>query len=255
MIEITPQTALYGIIGDPVKHSKSPTLQNHFFHSAGIDSIYFPFQVKKENLGTVLKGFRCFEELKGFNVTVPHKETISLYLDEIDPAAKTIGAVNTVQIENGKWIGYNTDWYGVKKTLELYRLTSESSVLIIGAGGASRSVIYALQAFGIQHISITNRTSEKSQTLAASFGIQHIDFTEHREKADSYDWIINTTTLGFSDLLPVFQKETVYFDLKYYLGSPPADHFIDGKEMLLHQGARAFEIWTGQKADLQGLKI
>lgn len=244
-MNIDTKTQIYGIIGDPVVHSKSPAMQNNFFEDSGINAVYLAFHVTADNLPDVIAGFKKIEELRGFNVTVPHKVEIMKYLDETDPVAQKIGAVNTVVVNNGKWIGYNTDWYGVFKTLEENKISADAKTLIIGAGGASNGVIYGLQQFGISDIDITNRTMEKAATAAKQFNIGVTDFASYKDKLDDYQMIVNTTTVPFNELVLTFNKNVVYFDLKYYLESMP-DFCIDGKTMLYYQGAKAFELWTGE---------
>ena len=246
-MNIDTKTQLYAIIGDPVEHSKSPAMQNEFFNNSGINAVYLAFHVKCEDLPDVVAGFKKLKELRGFNVTVPHKVEIMKYLDEIDSVAKKIGAVNTVVIDdNGKWLGYNTDWYGVFKTLEENKVSRDVKTLIIGAGGAANGVVYGLQEFGISDIAITNRTAEKAEVIAKLFDIKTLDFTSYKDKLNEYQLIINTTTIPFGKMVADFKKDAVYFDLKYYLESTP-DFCIDGKTMLHYQGVKAFEYWTGEK--------
>lgn len=244
-MNIDTRTQIYGIIGDPVAHSKSPAMQNKFFEDSGINAVYLAFHVTADNLPDVIAGFKKIEELRGFNVTVPHKVEIMKYLDETDLVAQKIGAVNAVVVNNGKWIGYNTDWYGVFKTLEENKISVNAKTLIIGAGGASNGVIYGLQQFGISDIDITNRTMEKAAAAAKQFNIGITDFASYKDKLDDYQMIVNTTIVPFNELVLTFNKNVVYFDLKYYLESMP-DFCIDGKTMLYYQGAKAFELWTGE---------
>jgi shikimate dehydrogenase len=222
-------------------------MQNEFFNNAGINAVYLAFHVKCEDLPDVVAGFKKLKELRGFNVTVPHKVEIMKYLDEVDSVAKKIGAVNTVVIDdNGKWLGYNTDWYGVFKTLEENNVSRNLKTLIIGAGGAANGVVYGLQEYGISDIAITNRTAEKAEVIAKQFDIKTLDFTSYKDKQNEYQLIINTTTIPFGKMVADFKKDAVYFDLKYYLESTP-DFCIDGKAMLYYQGVKAFELWTGKK--------
>ena len=245
-MNIDTKTQLYAIIGDPVEHSKSPTMQNEFFNNAGINAVYLAFHVKGEDLPDVVTGFKKLKELRGFNVTVPHKVEIMKYLDEVDSVAKKIGAVNTVVINNGKGFGYNTDWYGVFKTLEENKVSRDVKTLIIGAGGAANGVVYGLQEYGISDIAITNRTAEKAEVIAKLFDIKTLDFASYQDKLNEYQLVINTTTIPFGQMIADFKKDVVYFDLKYYLESTP-DFCIDGKTMLHYQGVKAFEYWTGEK--------
>ena len=144
LIEINHNTKIVGLIGHPIKHSRSPILHNYAFNKAELDYVYLPFDIASTNLKDALKGMVALS-VKGFNVTVPHKERIVEYLDELSDGAKIVNAVNTVVIDNGKLHGYNTDVYGIIQTLEPFREEiAGKTVSVFGAGGAARAVIYAL---------------------------------------------------------------------------------------------------------------
>lgn len=246
---IDAETKLYGIIGDPVSHSKSPHMHNAAFDFRSINAVYLAFNIKKEKLADALSGLKNITELKGFNVTVPHKTAVMEYLDAVDDVASVIGSVNTVKNENGLWKGYNTDYYGVVKTLENNGLDNNAKVLVIGAGGASPAVIYALQEYGFKQIDIVNRTESTAAELSAKFNIGLISFNDYREKSSDYGFIINTTTLSFSELLDNFYDDAVYFDLKYYKEAGTLiKKYIDGKDMLLYQACLSHKVWFDREA-------
>ncbi len=150
----------FGIIGDPISHSLSPSMHNTAFRELKIKAVYGAFEVKRENLKEAVEGIRALN-IKGISVTIPHKSSIFEFLDEVDPIALEIGAVNTVINKDGKLKGYNTDWIGVLKAFENRRIDiKERKVVIIGAGGASRAIIYAMKKGGAKEIEVYNRTLE-----------------------------------------------------------------------------------------------
>src|SRR5665647_2700789 len=164
-MKITINTKLYAVIGDPIAQSLSPQLHNGLFKTSQIDALYLPVEVKSENLEKLIDGFRLLN-FGGFNITKPHKMAIMKYLDEIDPLAEKIGAVNTVVCRDGKMIGYNTDGFGFIKSIEnkLGNIQKEElSILILGCGGAVKSVAMALAHWGIKKVIISNRTFEKAE--------------------------------------------------------------------------------------------
>lgn len=238
------------IIGDPVEHSRSPLMHNAAFRFMGINAVYLALPVKHEDLPIVIPGLKKMP-LLGMNVTIPHKTAIIPFLDELSDEALTIKAVNTIENQNGKWIGHNTDWYGVFKTLELNKIRASCRTLVIGAGGATNGVVYGLLKYGIDSISVTNRTMAKAEEIARIFPVNLVHYDRYQNQLDQYDLIINTTSIGFNELIPQFHPARFYFDLKYYSGQIDIPNYIDGNLMLLYQGARAFEIWIGQDAPVE----
>ncbi len=250
---ITATSDLYLLIGHPVSHSLSPIFQNRAFNHYKINAVYIAINIEKEDFEYVIKTFKKLD-IKGINVTIPYKIDIIKYLDEIDNEAKIVNSVNTIKIKEKKWIGYNTDWYGVIKTLEKNKIKKDCNVLIIGAGGATNGVVFGLQHYGIKNITITNRSIEKAKEISNRFYINLIDFTEYLNKINNYNFIINTTSIEFSKLINKIDKDCIYFDIKYYSKPLETNKFINGEEMLLYQGAKAFEIWTGISPDIEILK-
>lgn len=250
---ITAMTKPCFIIGNPVEHSKSPIFQNEAFKYYNIDSVYLALNVAKENLDAVVRALKCLT-IFGLNVTIPYKADIMNYCDELSDDAAKIKAVNTIEIKEGKWIGHNTDWYGVYKTLEINKILKDINVLIIGSGGATNGVVYGLKKYGIKKITLTNRTREKALEIKNLFDLKLLDYSDYKKTLSDYDLIINTTSVEFGDLVDVFDDRIVYFDLKYYKGRVDTPKYIDGSLMLLYQGAKAFEIWTGLTAPVEVMK-
>ena len=258
-MSIDGKTELYGIIGNPVRHSLSPAMHNAGFATMGMNWVYVPMEVtdiKKGMIGLQALGF------KGVSVTVPHKAAVIQYLDEIDPVAEMIGAVNTLLFRKnskGKTVvrGFNTDWLGANTALaEMIKLQG-SRVLVIGAGGAAKAVGFGLVQAGSKVI-IANRTAETGEKLAQWLGC---DFLPLDGVGDlTADVLINTTSVGMepdNDAIVVppvsLQQFSVVMDIVYaplqtrllQEAKAAGCETIDGLSMLLYQGAAQFKIWTG----------
>ena len=269
-MNITVNTKMYAVIGDPIAQSLSPQLHNGLFEANGIDAIYFPVEVKSENLEKLVQGFRLMN-FGGFNITKPHKLDIMKYLDELDPLAQKIGAVNTVVYRDKKMIGYNTDGFGFIKSIEKKlgkKAKEELTILILGCGGAVKSVAMALADWGIKKVIIANRTLSKADELIEQINenwpgkAQAISMEESELKKvlPNADLIVNGTSLGMNDAperTPIakelLKKDIFVYDMIY---SPPMTQLLkdakaagaqteNGLEMLLYQGLLAFELWTG----------
>lgn len=268
-MEITSETRALGLLGHPIAHSKSPEMMNAALQSAGQPYVYLAYDVAPGELKEVVSGFRY--TMCGWNVTIPHKVTIIPYLDELDHFAKEIGAVNTVVVREGACIGYNTDGIGYVRSLEeeTNLKWDQSSVLIIGAGGAARAVGYALAQAGVQQITIANRTFEKGKRLADHLSrftmTSAVSLDQCKKELDKSTLIINTTSVGMFphlDETPIsgswISSGQVVSDLIYHpretlllQEARKRGAFIHtGLGMLVHQAAVAFELWTGQAAPL-----
>lgn len=264
---------IIGVIGHPIKHSYSPLMHNIAMELEGLDYIYLPFDVPDSNLKDAMKGVVALG-IVGLNVTVPHKEKIVQYLNDVSEEASVIGAVNTIVNENGLLHGYNTDVNGVFATLSEYKdELNEANVSIIGAGGASRSVLYTLiRHFNPAKINIINRTIEKAEVLKDYFAEKMIyeninayelvppDLTEVLQESKL---IVNTTSIGMhpetddSPLASVdaFNDGQIVFDVIYNpiktkflsLAEQAGARTVNGLRMFVEQGAKAFEIWTGEE--------
>ena len=266
---------LTGIIGDPISHSLSPLMHFEAFKALKIKGAYVPFHVLPEELSNFMTLFKKWN-FRGLNVTVPHKEAILKFCDTITKEAKAVNAVNTLIIKNGKITGTNTDVYGYEKILRDSRFpTKGKRACILGAGGAARAVLQALYQLKIKVVFISNRTEEKALTLQKEFSHLSIRVVPWREDClrdllPEIDLLINATSLGLKN-----KSDPFYLRLPTYLSSdslvsdlvyrPQITPFLKvaqkrklkiltGEGMLLHQGARAFELWTGKKAPLSAMK-
>jgi 3-dehydroquinate dehydratase / shikimate dehydrogenase len=254
---ISRRTRAYGVIGNPIGHSLSPQLQNAGFRARSIDAVYLPFLVRD------LKDF-CSSiaalRMKGFSVTLPHKETILRYLDDCDELAKSIGAVNTVSVRsNGKLIGYNTDYVGVLRALERRVPLRGSRVLIFGAGGVARAVAFALSRARAS-VAICARRPEQARSLAQAARGEAI--ARKHLRSEFFDAIVNATPVGMHpgiERSPLEARELncrLLFDTIYrprvtklmQLAARRGIETISGVEMFVAQGTAQWEIWTGQRA-------
>ncbi|MBN3525850.1 shikimate dehydrogenase [Paenibacillus apiarius] len=262
-------TALYAVIGDPIKHSKSPLMHNAALRSMNVNGIYAAFHVLPHELEQAVQGIRALG-IGGVNVTIPHKERVMAYLDDIDESAQVIGAVNTIVRRGGKLIGYNTDGLGYVRSLkeEMMPDLSAARILLIGSGGAARGIAYALLKEGCQELSIANRTVERAQALAddlSPYGqIRVVPLLEAPDiDAEQADIVINTTSVGMHpdvEAIPLnpdwLQAHLIVSDIVYN----PLDTALlqaarrtgcrthSGLGMFVYQGAIAFEMWTGKQA-------
>jgi 3-dehydroquinate dehydratase / shikimate dehydrogenase len=255
--KVTRDARIYGVIADPVRHSISPAVHNRAFQARRTDAVYLPFLVK----GTQLKDFLSLAgklPLSGFSVTIPHKQKIIRYLDQIDPLARRIGAVNTVWRKAGKWRGTNTDVQGVTAPLERHVRLGKSSVLVVGNGGAARGAAFALASAGAK-LAVSGRNLDRVRALAKACGAEPL--SREQAEARTFDVLIHATPLGmypridqcfFDGRVPAsLVFDMVYNPLETVLTRKAKDQgatVIPGIEMFLEQAARQFEIWTGDKA-------
>jgi 3-dehydroquinate dehydratase/shikimate dehydrogenase len=250
-------THVYGVIADPVGHSKSPVIHNRAFQARRMDAVYLPFLVGSPHLNEWMKLATTLPVL-GFSVTIPHKQKIVRYLDVVDPVAKRIGAVNTVWRKAGKWRGMNTDVEGVLKPLSRHVRPKGSSILIAGYGGAARAAAIALADAGAQII-ITGRNAARAAKLARVVKADVVSIKE--AQTQEYDVLIHATPVGMSPkpnetLFPNRVPAEVVLDMVYNphetlllkQAREQGCTVIHGAEMLLEQAARQFEIWTGESA-------
>ena len=268
MQTITGKTQLLGVIGDPVAHSLSPLMHNAAISTLGVDYVYVPFAIKPENLESAIAGFEAIG-VQGFSITIPHKQAIIPYLNEITDKAKLVGAVNTVWRTKSGWSGTNTDVEGFVAPLRaLTRPWSKVTPLILGHGGAARAVIVGLLELGCPEVKIIGRNLEKLKHFKQSW-----ENTPLADKIKVYFWddlaylltqaelLVNTTPVGMAphrDRSPIeaalwkhLPQNAIAYDLIY---TPNPTLFltqaqelgaviIDGLEMLVQQGAAALKIW------------
>ncbi|MCE5194200.1 MAG: shikimate dehydrogenase [Nitrospiraceae bacterium] len=266
-MRISAKTKVIALFGYPVEHSLSPSMHNTAFKHLKLDFCYVCFSVKPDELKNAAKAIKALS-LTGVNVTVPHKEKIMPFLDEIDAEAAFIGAVNTVVNENGKLKGYNTDGRGFMKSVSKAGITVKNKrVLVIGAGGASRAVCYYLGQKALKLI-IFDVNNKKSNNLAND--LKEISPNIHSIKEitnlEDIDLIINATPLGLknSDPMPLdiklIKRNHIVCDLIYkktkFLASASKKgcKTMSGLGMLLWQGVFAFELWTGKKPPVDLMK-
>ena len=252
---------VFGVIGYPVSHSLSPVMHNAALRHLGISAVYGAFEVRPEELEAAISGVRALG-IGGLSVTVPHKEAVMSFLDEIDPVAERIGAVNTVVNREGRLFGTNTDWLGVRRSLEEAGVElSGKRAVVVGAGGAARAVVYALRELGAE-VEIYNRTVEKAERLARDFGGRAYPLSEIVRA--SGEIIIQTTSVGLKSRespVPeeVFKNFRVAMDIVYV---PLKTRFlveaaaagcktIDGLKMLVYQGAEQFRLFTGYEPPVE----
>lgn len=266
---INGKTQLLGLFGWPVSHSFSPAMHNAALAAAGLNVVYLPLATSPDGLETAVSALSALN-FRGVNVTVPHKQTIIPMLDEIDPAAAAIGAVNTVIIsENGRLLGKNSDWLGFMADLAALNVDVRGrDCVIFGAGGSARAVAYGLaQAGGMVHI--VARRPEQAEELAAAMGLPRTTIapaTMDDVVALTAPLLVNSTPLGMHpheegtiwDSKRPFAPNTFVYDLVY---NPTETRFMrqaraagcqaaNGLGMLLRQGAFSFEWWTGVAPDL-----
>jgi shikimate dehydrogenase len=265
----TVTTKMVILLGNPLGHSVSPAMHNHVFKKLGMDYCYMPVEVNEENLEKVFSGLTRMN-VAGFNVTIPHKIRIMQYLDELDPLAATIGAVNTICVKNSKTKGYNTDGEGFIRSLaeETQISPKGKRFFLLGCGGAARAIAMTLAFHGADKIIICNRTTAKAHALASEINGKIGNCAEVAEQTaisqakflSSCDVLINSTNLGMhpkEDVLPIDESllmpHLVVADIVYnplttrLLQSAKAKGcaIVPGLGMLIYQGAAAFKLWTG----------
>jgi 3-dehydroquinate dehydratase / shikimate dehydrogenase len=255
--ELTHRTRIYGVIGDPVGHSLSPLLHNTGFNARKIDAVYLPFLVK--DLRDFLRAIPEFG-LRGFSVTIPHKQSILRHLKECDPIAAEIGAVNTVMVRrDGSLFGCNTDHIGILRAIEKKLALAGSRVLIFGAGGVARAAAFALSKAGA-NVAICARREKAARELAKAVAGKVVP--RRALRGESFDAILNATPIGMhphdriSPLSPQELNCRVVMDLinrpektqLLKLAARKGIATISGVEMFIPQGVAQWELWTGQRA-------
>lgn len=276
--------SLYGIFGNPLTHSLSPAMQERAFSCLGIQARYLVLSLEKKRFLSVLSKAERLP-LKGFNVTIPYKETVLSSLDHVSTEASRIGAVNTVYRQGKRWVGTNTDVFGFLESLrrDAHFLPRGKSAVVLGAGGAARAAVYGLASAEVREISVFNRDQQRAKRLVRSF---HKFFPKTELKAGglgdggisnavfSADLVVNATSIGLKagEGLPVSERliprvsrkvsKKLFYDLIY---SPAETVFLEtakrrghavlnGAGMLVYQGAKAFEYWTGRKAPVSEMR-
>lgn len=274
---ISPATRLCAVIGNPVGHSLSPALHNAAFNALGLDFVYVAFKV--EDLKSAVCGMRALHNFRGMSVTIPHKIEIIDYLDEVAEVDRFIGSVNTVINENGRLYGFGTDGPGALKAILDAGVTLEGkSVLILGAGGASRAIAFTLARFAVlDSLVILDINDSVMLTLAddlragttVPIETAFLDNCSIANRVPAADIIINCTPVGMhpnvdASLVPaeLFNKDQVVFDVVYtpletrLLREAAAQgcRVISGVEMFINQAVLQFERFTGESAPLEVMR-
>jgi len=266
---------VYGLIGDPIDHSLSPTIQNAAFHSAGLNAVYVAFPVSTTKLRSAVQGLRSLR-VKGFNVTAPHKLAMLRYIDKVETEAAEMGSINTVRNDDDALTGFSTDGLGAINALEEAGVSVGSqTVLLIGAGGAGRAIAYALAGRKCS-LEVASRTLPRAQRLVRSlrskFGINAESSTLSKralyDRVKKAEIILNASSMGADSINnPPIDKKWIQenhwvFDIVYrpvrtkLLRDAIASgaRTIDGLSMLLNQGACSFTLWTGRKAPIREMR-
>ena len=276
-MEITGQTKVVGVIGDPVKHSCSPPMHNAAFREMAMDYVYVPFWVKPENLAAAVAGFKSID-VAGINITLPHKKEALLLMDSVSKEAELIGAVNTMVFKDGMVEGHNTDARGFIASLQEEGIDDVKgmNVVVLGAGGGAQAVVVGLALAGADRIIIVNRTQEKAVQLAENVGgktevevegisLNHKGLPEYLSESDL---LVSTITAGMDRSIPLvidpdwLHQDLVVCDIVY---APPETNLlkaaaerglrtVGGMGMLVHQGAISFHLWTGKQPPVRTMR-
>lgn len=278
MIDV--RTKILGLVGYPVEHSLSPLLHNQAIKRLNLNYVYLPLPIKPENLREGIEGIRALGVL-GVNVTIPYKEKVIPFLDELDSLANKIGAVNTIKNNNGILKGYNTDVSGFARMVEKdggCKIKGKKA-MVIGAGGASKAVITALCSKGIKELYLLNRNEEKGKNLIEIYKSKFPDvyFIAGGIRPEFYfslvkkiDLLVDTTPVGMApkeNVDPVIIPEALHsnllvIDLVYNPGETTlikaakkrGAKTLNGLGMLIYQGSESFQIWTGYTPEISHWK-
>ena len=258
----------YLVIGNPVEHSLSPKLHNHWLKENNIEAIYDKKKLNENELKNIISEVKD-EKINGINVTVPFKKAVIPFLDELSPEAKDTQSVNTIYLQNRNVIGHNTDIAGFELAIKYAKFDlNNKKIFVLGAGGVAPSIIYALRKMKVSKISLTNRTKEKAESLKNLF--KDLEIVEWGERID-FDMIINATSIGLK------KEDGLNFD---YSANGPDKYFYDviynpketlflkraklfgnktenGKMMFIYQAHQSFTIWNKvmPKIDEETIKL
>ena len=245
-----------GLIGNPVEHSRSPKMHNAAFAALAMPHTYELWHTESDDVASKVTSLRD-PGIAGANVTVPHKQAVMPFLDEITEAAHRIGAVNTIIPRGDRLVGDNTDAYGFTAAiLEKYPDFAAETAVVLGAGGASRAVVVALQQMGAREVVVVNRTESKAQAISDELGASHVPWSALADLVENASIVVNATSLGWHDeeVLPAevmkripvtsMAVDLTYRNTPFLLGAAAYGvKHLDGLGMLIHQGARSFELW------------
>lgn len=273
-----PELKLYSIFGYPLTHTISPAIQNRAFDHYGLKSVYFALERTPSRFRFLMRHLKTLL-LDGFNITAPFKELVVPYLDRLSREARLIGSVNTAKKEGNRWVGYNTDHHGFLAGLrEAGFNASGKFAVVIGAGGSARAVVYALATKGARRLVVANRTQARARRLVRRFrgrfpsvamtatGLEGMAFERAVREADL---VVNATKVGLNREDPLLVTKRVFprgrilfYDLIYRprrtkllrVAARCGHRIQNGETMVLHQGAKAFEIWTQRGAPIRLMK-
>ena len=266
-------TKTYAVIGDPIDHSLSPAIHNAAFLFLRLDCTYIAYRIPK---GELEHGVEALKKIgiAGFNVTIPHKIDMMKLLDEVDDECQLVGATNTVVNDNGFLRGYNTDVGGFLDPIRKRKIDCKNStVLLIGAGGAARAIVAAFAKEEVNKITIANRTKEKGENIvkfARQMGIEseYVELAQAGSMVGNYKFVVNASSVGLKGVgCPIstekINKNTIVYDIVYMPVETPLIQqsknqgatIIYGWEMLLAQAMKSFEIWIGKPAPYEAMKL
>ena len=248
----------FAVIGNPIGHSLSPYLHNFVYKLLGIDAVYERKRVLKSELPQIINLIKN-GDLSGINVTIPHKENIMEYLDNINPRARSIGAVNIIMNKGNKLIGNNTDWFGFLMALKKNRIDpANKEVIVLGAGGTAKAVLFALKQAGVNKIVLLNRTLQKAEELKEDIVFPY-PLTQLAQMIKNDSIIINTTPIGMQSAqspidLELIHKNQILIDAIYTpfetaflkLGKKIGAKTLNGLDMFIYQGLTSIDLWFGK---------
>ncbi len=273
---ISGKTRVCGVIGDPIEHTLSPIMHNAAFEALKLDYVFLAFKVKPSEVGNAISGMRALT-IHGLNVTMPHKNAVIKYLDEVDPAGKVIASANTILNKDGRLLGFNTDGVGALNALEQNGVEPRGKkVLLLGAGGAAKAIAYTLLQEADELV-ILNRTPKPAAELAnllkqkfhKKINAGELSPSAVKDNLADSDVLINATSVGMNpnaNLTPVAPEwlkpdlavmDIVYNPLETKLAKDAkvvGAKVVSGVEMLIYQGAASFEIWTACKAPVEVMR-
>jgi shikimate dehydrogenase len=254
----------YAVVGDPIAHSLSPFMHDLWFKEHGIDATYIPLHAEPAALQEAFQAMKMLG-ISGLNVTLPHKGAIIPFLDRLDETAVKMNAVNTVTFDDGQAVGWNTDGDGFVRSLAANPLPEKPNVLVIGAGGAARGIVFALKRAGFAHVTVTNRTFRRAEELANATGSSAMTLKAAELALGQFNILIQTTSVGLAkdEGLPLslegaaagsLAADIIYNPLQtpFLKAAKEKDcKILNGVGMFVYQGAIAFEKWTGVSPDTE----
>ncbi len=273
---VSGKTRVCGVIGDPIEHTLSPIMHNAAFQALGMDYVFCAFKVKPAGVEDAVNGMHALN-IRGLNVTMPHKSTVIKHLDRVDLSAQIINSVNTILNKENLLFGFNTDGVGAVKALKENGVELKGrKVLLLGAGGAARAIAYAM-AKEADELAVLNRTVKQAQALAKllekacskKIAAGSLSPGDMQSNLQDSDILINATSVGMkpkADESPVSPKllrrdlsvmDIVYNPLETKLAKDAkaaGAKVVSGVEMLIYQGAASFEIWTGKSAPVEVMR-